>query len=152
MDDGIIALKDFHRDGGCWLLPDVYRAYVTGKAVKLQGATRIVWWLRCLDDLGYVKIPAMHAHKLPDDALKSVKKLYDGFKYLLALRSLYDPNQVGAPFSWEFAESWCDIGSPSTVQMALKYLLERGYVYQVRGVTSTKLTILALGKPRPIKQ
>ena len=152
MNDGIIALKDFHKDNACWLLPDVYASFITGKTVKLEGASRIVWWLRCLDDLGYIKRPAMHAHKLPDDALISVKKLYDGLKYLLELRTLYNPEQVGAPFSWRFAQSWCDIGSPNTVEKAMKYLLERGYVYQVRGITSTKLTILALGKPRPIKQ
>jgi hypothetical protein len=90
----------------------------------------------------------MFAHKLPEDAPESVKKLYKGFILLLALRTLYNPEQVGAPFSWRFAEGWCGIGSPSTVQKAMRYLLERGYVYKFRDNGSSKLTILVLGKPR----
>jgi len=148
MDNGIIALKDFHRDAGCWLLPDVYAACITGKVEKLKGGEMLVWWFRCLADLGYIDPPSMHAHKLPDDAPESVRKLYKGFIHLLALRTFYDPEQVGAPFSWRFAEGWCGIGSPNTVQKAMRYLLERGYVYKLRNTEGTKLTILALGKPR----
>ena len=148
LDNGIIALKDFHRDAGCWLLPDVYAACMTGKVEKLKGGERLVWWLRCLADLGYIDPPSMHAHKLPDDAPESVKKLYKGFISLLALRTLYNSEQVGAPFSWRFAAGWCGISSHSTVQKAMRYLLERGYVYKIRNTESSKLTILALGKPR----
>ncbi|TEB16789.1 hypothetical protein Psfp_00950 [Pelotomaculum sp. FP] len=89
----------------------------------------------------------MFAHKLPEDAPESVKKLYKGFILLLALRTFYNPEQVGAPFSWRFAADWCAISSHTTVQNAMRYLLERGYVYKVRD-NGSKLTILALGKPR----
>lgn len=127
-------------------MPDVYAVCTTGRLEKLKGGERVVWWLRCLADLGYIETPSMFAHKLPEDAPESVKKLYKGFILLLALRTLYNPEQVGAPFSWRFAEGWCGIGSLSTVQNAMRNLLERGYVYRVRD-NGSELTILALGKP-----
>ncbi|MBO8183425.1 MAG: bifunctional DNA primase/polymerase [Archaeoglobus sp.] len=155
--DGVIALKEFHEGEDFWYLPELYASYILNKPTKLaewddegnvvkgHGET-VVWWLRCLADLGYIKVPAIMAPELPPNAPESTKKLYEGFTYLLALRSIYNPKQIGAPFSYRFAAGWCGIGSLTTVQKAFNYLREHGYIRRVKNKTRTsKLLIWQLG-------
>lgn len=149
-DDGYIAFHDFHRRGGqeWYNLADVYKAIKTDKELKkLQPAAGVVWWLRCLNELGYLEeLPALQAKKLQepfngrsylfededgkDYAVMedSVKKVYEGLKYLLQLRSIYDFKQRGTPFSWRFAVDWCGV-SINTAQKSMRFLMQKGYVY-----------------------
>jgi len=72
---------------------------------------------------------------------------------LMELRQLYAP-QDSAPFSWGFASKWCDIKSAGQVQQAMKYLLERGYLYMKQpGVKigdgdGPRSALFAIGRPR----
>lgn len=132
MDNGIIALKDFHKAGDTWLLPDVYASCLTGKEMKLKPGERIIWWLRALSDLGIISPPIRLHSQLPENVSESVRRLYKGFVQLVALREMYKPAQEGTPFSWEFARRWCGIGSNTTVQKSMAWLLKNGYIRMVR--------------------
>ena len=153
-DGGFFSLHDFHfRDKAAWWpLPDVYASCCAGKARQLKSGERAIWWLRALADIGAIEVPAVRHHDLPGDARGSVRKLYDGFIYLLALRKVYDPKQTqAAPFTWTFAQGWCGIGSRHTVQASLNWLFKRGYLYKCGKTTGRGIGLLALGKPRELK-
>jgi len=151
-----IVLNDFHeREAGrfSWPLVDVYASVKVGKALKLQKGERAIWWLRALHEIGAVNPPVLNRYELPAEAKKPAIKLYGGFVYLMELRQLYAP-QDSAPFSWGFASKWCDIKSAGQVQQAMKYLLERGYLYMKQpGVKigdgdGPRSALFAIGRPR----
>ena len=153
-EGGFIGYHDFHQVSGraWWPLPDVYAACVTGQARELGKGERAIWWLRALHDIGAIEVPAIPHHELPEDANKSVHKLYDGFIHLLELRKAYDAKQTqAAPYSYRFAQGWCGIGSLHTVQDGMVWLFKRGYIYKCGETTGKRIGLLALGKPRPPK-
>ena len=150
-EGGYIGYHDFHfRDEAAWFtLADVWAAHETGEVRKLGKGEGVVWWLRCLHEIGAIGIPEVAHYELPGDARESVCKLYDGFVYLLRLRTVYDKTQrQAAPFSWRFAMSWCGIGSMHTIQRGMLWLLKRGYLVKVGETTGRKISLFALGKPR----
>lgn len=129
-------------------LAEVFYAIETGNELqKLDAGVGVVWWFRALDKIGEISsLPSIQARKLPDPdkqgnylykkkdddgeeyeyivSQKSVKKVYEGFKYLLQLRALYNDKQAGTPFSHRFAASWCDV-SAKTAGKAMRYLLQK---------------------------
>ena len=154
-----IVLNDFHeREAGrfSWPLVDVYASCKVGKALKLRKGERAIWWLRALHEIGAVNPPVLKGYELPQEAKKPAIKLYQGFIYLMELRQLYAA-QDSAPFSWSFAGQWCDLKSAGQVQQAMKYLLERGYLYMKQpGVKigegeGPRSALFAIGRPRPEK-
>ena len=151
-----IVLNDFHeREAGrfSWPLVDVYASCKVGKALELKKGERAIWWLRALHEIGAVNPPVLKGYELPEEAKKPARKLYQGFIYLMELRQLYEP-QDSAPFSWSFAGQWCGIKSAGQVQQAMKYLLERGYLYMKQpGVKigegeGPRSALFAIGRPR----
>ena len=150
-DGGFYGLHDFHArgDGLWWPLCDVYAACVTGENRKLGKGERKVWWVRALADIGAIDVPEVPHKELPGTEPPSVRKLYAGFLRLLAVRAVYDTDKA-TPFSWTFAQGWCDIGSRHTVQKALDWLFTRGFVH-VCGRTPKGTGLLALGKLPTIK-
>ena len=152
-----------------WPLPDVYAALVTGKGLLLKKGERAIWWIRALHQIGRVNPPLKNHYPLPTDTdrlkgvmqvknpepvdkpytikTETVKKLYDGFVYLMELRQLYG-EQESAPFSWTFAADWCGIGSMSTIQKAMHWLLQNGYLYKNIKEGKGKLTLFSIGRPR----
>ena len=152
-----VVLHDFHkRDPGrvFWPLVDVYASVKVGKALELKKGERAIWWLRALHEIGAVNPPVLKGYELPQEAPESARKLYQGFIYLMELRQLYEP-QDSAPLSWTFAAAWCGIGSYTTVAKAMRYLLERGYLYMKQpGVKigegdGPRSALFAIGRPRP---
>ena len=157
--DGTIRYHDFHaREDGEWLsLGEVYAARVTGKVQTLSAGERAVWHLRAAVDGRLLQPPVIAAPPLPHDAPQSVRKYYDGFRRLLAIRALYDATQNAAPFSWRFAASWCGIASPSTIQKSAAWLLARGYLQRVPQAREPAedstagrrpIAVFALGRPK----
>jgi len=151
-----IVLNDFHeRDRGrfSWPLVDVYASVIVGKPLELRKGERAIWWLRALHDIGAVNPPVLNRYELPQEAKKPARKLYQGFVYLMELRQLYEA-QDSAPFSWSFAGQWCGLKSAGQVQQAMKYLLERGFLYMKQpGVKigegeGPRSALFAIGRPR----
>lgn len=128
---GDITFYEFHGSRKFLTLPEVYASYICKKNITLKKGEIAIWWLRVLEEIGYINPPTVRAKKLPKDATEPVQKLYNGFIRLLRLRMVYDPNQTSAPFSWSFALNWCGIGSMSTVSKAMKWLLCNGYIKMV---------------------
>jgi hypothetical protein len=151
-----IILHDFHaRDSSrlFWPLVDVYASVKVGKALELRKGERAIWWLRALHEIGAVNPPVLKGYELPQEAAESARKLYQGFVYLMELRQLYEA-QDSAPMSWTFAAAWCNIGSYATVSKAMRYLLERGYLYMKQpGVkigegAGPRSALFAIGRPK----
>ena len=151
-----IVLNDFHeKDRGrfSWPLPDVYASCKVGKPLQLKKGERAIWWLRALHEIGQVNPPILKGYELPQEAPESARKLYKGFIYLMELRQLYAA-QDAAPFSWSFASRWCGIRSAKYVQKAMRFLLERGFLYMKQpGVKigegeGPRSALFAIGRPR----
>lgn len=90
------------------------------------------WGLRLLVETGHVAPARVEACPLPDDAPSSVREVYRGFLLLLATKWLHSPGEA-TTFSWRFAAGWCGVPK-STVERAMKRLLEMGYVRRVSEV------------------
>ncbi len=148
-----------------WPLPDCYAAVTTGQLRLLGDGERVIWWARALHQLGYIELTeGIHARRLPEPGpgdtyifknveggrvsyhtvkRESVARVYEGFQYLLQLRSRYDPNQKGSPFSHRFAAGWCGV-SVTTVGKAMRYLMQNKLI-QVLEVRSPKANLLGIG-------
>lgn len=91
-------------------LAEVYASVMYGEQNHLNAPEHAVWKLRLLVELGYVSPYAIKAKELPkslkDD--KKVQAVYEGFKYLLACKYLYEPNKATA-FSYRFGGAWCGL-------------------------------------------
>lgn len=151
-EDGFFSLHDFHQvEGRKWIpLPDVYASCETGKQQNFSdtSGTRHVWWLRALHETGYIEKPDRMAPELPNDVNQSIRDIYEGFIYLLELRTIYDKNQELAPYSWNFIRTWCEIGSNSTVKKALKdYLYPKGYLEEVKK-QGQQANLIGIGNPK----
>lgn len=155
-ESGHIYLRDWHRRSGhdWYTLPEVYRAIRTGKVCKLSQGEQIVWLIRALAEAKFIKLPVIMAPKLPEDAPSVARDVYEGFRLLLAVRSVYNPQQSAAPFSWDFAAAWTGRGRRQ-VGEAIKWLMSRGYMTRVAargdeyGGGRLQAGLLAIGTPRP---
>jgi hypothetical protein len=99
-----IVMHCFHCQGTAdewWPVADVYAGAVSGRWRRLGCGERAAWWLRALADTRQISPPCIDAPALPAGAPGSVRLLYDGFIRLMELRAVYDPDQVGVPFSAE---------------------------------------------------
>ncbi|MCT6902664.1 MAG: helix-turn-helix domain-containing protein, partial [Lactobacillus sp.] len=61
---------------------------------------------------------------------KAVVKTYEGFKFLLAVKKLYDDKQNRTAFSYRFGAAWCGM-SDKTLQTAMTQLQAFGYMQMV---------------------
>lgn len=140
-------------------LGEVFFAIETEKELqKLPKGVGVVWWLRALDKLDYINnLPTLTAKKLPvgktlrfsRDGMEyavrknSVKKVYDYFKYLLQLKTIYNPHQKGTAFSHRFAANWCDV-SINTAGKAITYLLQAKFIKIIKENPGNKANIFDL--------
>lgn len=143
-----IALHDFHgRDGDeWWPLPDVFAALKTRTTRRLGRAERETWWLRALFEAGQIQRPHRRAPRLEGAPPPAARRLYDGFRLLLDLRSHHDASQTTAPYAWDFAGAWCGIPSKSEVQRGMQWLLARRYLVVVQRASGRHASLLALGR------
>lgn len=126
-DSGDIGLKDFHRAGSFYTLPEAYFELMTGKSTKLKGATWLIWLIRLIRNAGIIDIPKILPPKPINSLTENQRRLYKGLIELLEVQQGYDPNQTGAPFSRTFAADWTgikrdSIGSSKAGLVRKKYI------------------------------
>lgn len=145
-------------------LAEIFFAIETDKELqKLPPGVGVMWWLRALEKLNYIEnLPSIAAKKLPKInntiyrfkyknkpyAIKknSVEKVYNGFIYLLQLKTIYDKNQKGTTYSHRFIASWCGI-SKNTATKAMLYLMQKKYIKVIkRNKKQGKANILDLNR------
>lgn len=136
-DSGTIGLKDFHRTGSFYTLPELYFEYLTGEHKDLKGAKSLIWWIRLLNDAKVLNLPKIVPPKPIDELSDNQKQLYKGFIELLEVQQAYDPNQVGAPFSHRFAAEWVNMKYDS-VRSAKRQLSKKHYLYKIEAGSRKK--------------
>lgn len=135
---GRVLYHCFHRGGNTYGLP--YLAALTARtpddADRPPSRTEVATWaLRLLVETGHVAPAAVEAHQLPDDVPASVRRVYEGFLLLLAVKWLHTPGEA-TTFSWRFAAGWCGV-SKSTAERAMTRLMKDGYIRKVGETTAT---------------
>lgn len=153
-EDSQVFVHDFHSRGHKkgedpeWLtLPDVYAKWVSGQASSLSHAGYCVWGIRLLAELGEITLPEIETPDLPDDAPRSVEKLWDGFCHLLRVREFYLPHQDGTPFSFGFGVSWCHFDDKTAVLRAFDWLQKNGLVTALPKQRKSDATMYIVGTP-----
>lgn len=150
-----IYYRDWHcRDGHEWYtIPEVYAAVTTGNVRKLTQAEQGVWLTRALAKAELIKLPSVMAPRLPSDTPQIIRDVFEGFRELLAIHSMYDAQRSAAPYTWNFASDWTGRGRRQCGD-AIKWLLSRGYLVRVvakgEGHRGKRLRsgLLAIGTPR----
>lgn len=122
-----VQLHCFHKQE-FWLLTEVFASRYTRTLQTLGDGERAAWWARAMVECGVLKRPYIDAPRLPSRARPAVKKLYEGFCYLLAVRLHYDGGQTQAPYSWRFASGWSGVRCQNSIRDALQWLREEGYL------------------------
>ena len=114
-DDGLIVYHDWHAASGqYWYdLAEVRASQAYGEARKLRGPELATWHLRLIVEAGFLIPAIVEMPELPSRCAPSVKKAYDGFKFLLGCKWLHSPGEP-TPFSWRFASAWCGISERHT--------------------------------------
>lgn len=129
-DSGDIGIKDFHRTGYFYTLPEFYFEYKTGKNKKLNSASWLIWLIRLLREGGLIELPRILPPKPLDKLTDNQKQLYAGFIELLEVQQGYDPYQQGAPFSHRFAAEWCNMNF-NTVRAVKSSLMKKEYIKNI---------------------
>jgi len=133
-DSGGVVLHCFHRDARTYGLPEL-AALLARRAVNddserpVHGPELAAWAIRLLIETGHIAPARVDAVPLPDDAPDSVQRVYKGFVGLLQAKWLHTPGEPTS-FAWRFAAAWCGT-SAATVQRAMSWLLQRGYIRKV---------------------
>jgi hypothetical protein len=128
---GAIMYRDWHvRSGIEWYtLPDVRASLACGQAVRLRGPSVATWQLRLLVEARILEPYPVPARPLPPEVRPAVRKVYEGFLFLLACK-WWHTAQAPTPFSWRFAAAWCGLGERH-VGKAMYWLLAQGWLRQV---------------------
>jgi hypothetical protein len=124
-DDGMVLYHDMHQRSGrlYWTLPEVYAALVSGKVRPLKRASKKTWRLRLAVDAGLVQPYPVAMPPLPPDAPPLERRLYDGFRLLLACKWVHKA-EAPTMFGRAFAAGWCGIPEGS-FWLAMQGLLRR---------------------------
>jgi hypothetical protein len=140
---------DWHaRDGVPWYtLPDVRASLAHRQAVRLHGPSVATWQLRLLVEMGILDPYPVTVRPLPPGVRLAVRKVYEGFEFLLACKWWYTP-PAPAPFSWHFAAAWCGLGERHAGE-AIRWLLAQGFL---RRVGTHKRTALFLPGAVSVRQ
>lgn len=136
--NGGVLYKCFHGNGKTYSLPElaVMMARQPDDADRPpRGPELATWALRLLVETGHVAPAAVEAHQLPDDVPASVRRVYEGFLLLLAVKWLHTPGEA-TTFSWRFAAGWCGV-SKSTAERAMRQLMGDGYIRKVGEAKAT---------------
>lgn len=131
-DNGGVVYKCFHRDGKARGLPELaaLMARQLGDVDRPpRGPELATWALRLLVETGHIAPAPVVAQELPKSYPASVRRVYNGFLSLLAVKWLHTPGEA-TTFSWRFAAAWCGV-SKSTVERAMKQLMSEGYIRKV---------------------
>jgi hypothetical protein len=144
---GVIVYRDWHRRNtvDVYTLPTVYFVRTIGKipkprdyrrsikkgggtvrTINLRGPKHAVWSLRLLVEVGLLQPLHIDLPDLPEPSLESTRKVYEGFRRLLACKWTYGPGEP-TPFARDFAAEWCGV-SPVTAGEAIKRLVALGII------------------------
>ncbi len=128
---GAVMYRDWHARGGVawYTLPDVRASLACGQAVRLRGPSVATWQLRLLVEARILEPYPVPACPLPPEVRPAVRKVYEGFRFLLACKWWHTP-QAPTPFSWRFAAAWCGLGERH-VGDAMHWLLAHRFLRQV---------------------
>jgi len=130
-DSGDIGIKDFHRAGRFYTLPEAYYTFVTGKDKKLRSGSFIIWLIRLLREAKFVELPRIAPPKKLGKLSENQRRLYKGFIELLEVQQGYKADQKHtAPFSHRFAADWVNMNYDS-VRSAKRGLSKKGYIEKV---------------------
>lgn len=123
-----IIYRDWHAVSGqqWYTLPEVRASLAYGQAQKLSAPEHAVWALRLLVETGYIQPVFVDAPQLPASVRPTVRKMYDGFVFLLSCKWLHSYGEP-TPFTWKFATAWCNV-SRKKVAEGLKIMLSEGYI------------------------
>jgi hypothetical protein len=128
---GALQYRDWHaRSGVDWYtLSDVRASRAFRQAVRLRGPSVATWQLRLLVEAGILEPYPVPARALPLEVRPAVRKVYEGFLFLLGCKWWHTP-QAPTTFSWRLAAAWCGLGQRH-VGEAMHWLLAHGFVRQV---------------------
>jgi Bifunctional DNA primase/polymerase, N-terminal len=124
--DGSLGYQCFgSTTGGHFTLVEVFCAKQSGEPYRLLGVENRTWQNRLLIEAGIIAPPQLRG-VLPLEGLGKVeRKLYLGFRLLLAARGLGEEGP--AMFTAGFAARWCGVPVRSAAQ-ALNSLARKGYL------------------------
>jgi Bifunctional DNA primase/polymerase, N-terminal len=125
---GALMYRDWHaRSGVAWYtLPDVRASLACHHAVRLRGPSVATWQLRLLVEARILEPYPVLARPLPPEVRPAIRKVYEGFRFLLACKWWHTP-EAPTPFSWRFAAAWCGLGERH-VGEAMHWLLTQGFL------------------------
>jgi hypothetical protein len=128
---GALQYRDWHaRSGVAWYtLPDVRASLAFGHALRLRGPSVATWQLRLLVEAGLLEPSPVPACPLPSTVRPSIRRIYEGFLFLLACKWWHTP-QASTTFAWRFAAAWCGVETRQ-VEQAMPWLLAHGWLRQV---------------------
>jgi hypothetical protein len=166
-DSGEIIFHDFHNreqlDKPTFTLAEVYRAIhthpcscvecrkyhkLTGGRFKLTTGEQALWFVKALVETGFLKPLPILAPKLPEGTPDSVRDVYKDFLEVLELHRIYNPDNLGAPYSNRFAHRWTGRGARQC-QQAIQWLAANGYmrIVKTRGEDGCKSSQWTVGNP-----
>jgi hypothetical protein len=122
-DSGAIVYTDFHLGNESYPLTAIYAWKHYGKKKHLSKAEFATWAIRVLVDAAIIPPAFVPQKQLPEDATQETANVYLGFMRLIGCRWLYEQRQP-APFAYDFARVWCEIGSKATISKGFKALLK----------------------------
>ena len=166
-DSGEIIFHDFHNreqlDKPTFTLAEVYRAIhmhrcscsecrkyhkLTGGRFKLTAGEQALWLVKALVETGFLRPLPILAPRLPEGTPDSVRDVYKGFLEVLELHRIYNPDNLGTPYSYRFAHRWTCRGMRQCKQ-AIKWLVANGYmrIVKKRGEDGCKSSQWTVGNP-----
>lgn len=166
-DSGEIIFHDFHNreqlDKPTYTLAEVYRAIhthpcscvecrnyqkISGGRFKLTAGEQALWFVKALVETGFLRSLPILAPKLPEGTPESIRDVYKGFLEVLELHRIYNPDDMGAPYSYRFAHRWTGRGMRQCKQ-AIKWLVANGYmrIVKQRGEDGCRSTQWTVGNP-----
>jgi bifunctional DNA primase/polymerase-like protein len=128
---GALMYRDWHARSGIewYTLPDVRASLACDHAVRLRGPSVATWQLRLLVEARILEPYSVPARPLPPEVRSAIRRVYEGFRFLLACKWWHTP-EAPTPFSWRFAATWCGLGERH-VGDAMHWLLAQGFLRQV---------------------
>jgi hypothetical protein len=128
---GTLMYRDWHERSGVewYTLPDVCASLAYREPVRQRGPSVATWQLRLLVEAHILEPYPVPSRPLPLGVRPAVRKVYDGFLFLLACKWWHTP-EAPTPFSWRFAAAWCGLGAYH-VGDAMRWLLAHGFLRQV---------------------
>jgi hypothetical protein len=166
-NSGEILFHDFHNreqlDKPTYTLAEVYRAIhthpcscvecrnyqkISGGRFKLTAGEQALWLVKALVDTRFLKPLPILAPRLPAGTPDSVRDVYKGFLEVLELHRIYNPDDMGAPYSYRFAHRWTGRGMRQCKE-AIQWLVANGYmrIVKKRGEDGCRSSQWTIGNP-----